>query len=163
MKIENGRQVLTNGDTISGKQGTVIAQIDGRNEPIAHFKTIKAKMDVQKSSIPVLGKSGNINKKSGWSGKGESTLYEGSNTFKKMASKYGSESKDTYFDMVMTNDDPTSSVGRQVILLRDCNFDSIDLAALDITSDDPLEVEMEFTFDGFEYLEHFTDSPITVD
>ena len=58
--------------------------------------------------------------------------------------------------MQITNEDLTASdVGRQSIILYDCNFDSVILAAFDADSDDSLTEDMDFTAERFEMPEKF--------
>ncbi|MEM5780335.1 MAG: phage tail tube protein, partial [Bacillota bacterium] len=63
---------------------------------------------------------------------------------------------DAYFDLVVENDDPSSAAGKQVILLSGVNLDSTVLTKLDGDSDDPLEEDVDFTFEDFEILTGFT-------
>ena len=51
--------------------------------------------------------------------------------------------------MEITNEDKTSDVGRQTIILYGCNFDSVTLAKLDADSDDVLSEQMDFTAESF--------------
>lgn len=62
---------------------------------------------------------------------------------------------DVYFDIQITNEDPTSSAGRQTITFLDCNIDGGTLAKFDITSDDPLEEDVNGTFEDFKMPEKF--------
>ena len=60
--------------------------------------------------------------------------------------------------MQITNADPTATdVGRQTIILYDCNFDNVTLAAFDADSDDTLTESIDFTAERFELPESFTD------
>ena len=60
-----------------------------------------------------------------------------------------------YFDIQLTNEDPTSSVGRQTVILKDCNFDSVLLAKADADAE-YLDESMDFTFEDFEIPEKFS-------
>ncbi len=62
--------------------------------------------------------------------------------------------EDIYFDMQITNEDPTSSVGRQTVILKDCNIDRGILAKFDANAE-YLDEEIEFTFEDFEIPEKF--------
>ncbi|GAE89530.1 hypothetical protein JCM21531_3067 [Acetivibrio straminisolvens JCM 21531] len=57
--------------------------------------------------------------------------------------------------MVVENDDPASAAGKQSILLIGVNLDSSILTKLDGDSDDPLDEDVEFTFEDFEILTPF--------
>lgn len=61
---------------------------------------------------------------------------------------------DTYFDIQVTNEDPTSSIGAQTVLLKDCNLDSVVLASFDVDAD-VLEEDVDFTFSDADLLEKF--------
>ncbi len=54
--------------------------------------------------------------------------------------------KDFYFDLQVSNEDPISSVGKQTVVAKNCNLDSVAWFKFDSTSDDALEEEMPFTF-----------------
>ena len=64
--------------------------------------------------------------------------------------------RDAYFDLVIENDDPDSSAGRQIIRLEGVNLDATVLAKLDGDSDDPLEEETDFTFEDWDILTPFS-------
>ena len=56
----------------------------------------------------------------------------------------------------MVNEDPTSTVGRQTVLLIDCNIDKVVLAKFDADAD-YLEEDLDFTFEDFKLVEKFTE------
>ena len=57
--------------------------------------------------------------------------------------------------MQITNEDPTTEIGRQTIILYDCNFDNVTLAAFDADSDDVLTESIDFTAERFEMPEKY--------
>ncbi|MBC8581694.1 phage tail tube protein, partial [Zhenhengia yiwuensis] len=57
-------------------------------------------------------------------------------------------------DIQVTNEDPTSSIGAQTVLLKDCNLDSVVLASFDVDAD-VLEEDLDFTFSDADLLEKF--------
>ena len=54
----------------------------------------------------------------------------------------------------MVNDDESSSFGRQTVVLKNCNLNSVVLAKLDVNAEN-LDETVEFTFDGAELLDRF--------
>lgn len=54
----------------------------------------------------------------------------------------------------MTNEDPTSSLGRQTVMLKNCNINGGILTKMDADAE-YLDEEFEFTFDDFEIPEKF--------
>jgi len=59
------------------------------------------------------------------------------------------------FDIQVTNEDPTSSVGRQTIIHKDCNLDSGILAKFDADAE-YLDEEISGTFEDWEMPEEFS-------
>lgn len=71
-----------------------------------------------------------------------------------MLKKYKDTGEDVYFDIQISNEDPTSAVGRQTIILRDCNVDGGILAKFDANGE-YLDEDMDFTFEDWEMPETF--------
>ena len=63
--------------------------------------------------------------------------------------------QDVYFDIQVENEDPTSDAKRQTVILKGCNIDGGILAKFDASSDDPLDEDVDFTFEDFEMPEEF--------
>jgi hypothetical protein len=142
-------------DTISGKEGRAYAKINGNNEELFFAKSVEANVDKNKSEVKSIGKRMTGHKVTGLNGTGSMTLYYLTPLFRSMIADYKKTGVDLYFDMVIENEDPQSSAGKQSILLMGCNIDSTVLAKLDGDSDDPLEEDTDFTFEDFDILTPF--------
>ena len=59
-----------------------------------------------------------------------------------------------YFDIQISNEDPTSAVGRQTVILKGCNMDGGVLAKFDADAE-YLDEEMDFTFEDWEIPQKF--------
>nr|DAH18291.1 MAG TPA: tail tube protein [Caudoviricetes sp.] len=143
-------------DTISGKEGRAYAKINGNNEDLFMAKNIESTVEKAKSEIKAIGKRMTGHKTTGGNGTGSMTLYYLTPLFRDMIKQWKETGVDVYFDMVVENDDPESSAGKQSILLIGCNLDSTVLAKLDGDSDDPLDEDVDFTFEDFDILTPFT-------
>ena len=143
-------------DPISGKEGVAYAKINGNNEELFFAKTIEASVEKAKSEIKAIGRRMTGHKTTGMSGSGSMTLYYLTPLFRQMLKQYKDTGVDIYFDLVVENNDPSSSAGKQTVLLMDCNLDSVLLTKLDGDSDDPLEEDADFTFEDFDILQEFT-------
>ena len=143
-------------DPISGKEGVAYAKINGNNEELFFAKTIEASVDKSKSEIKAIGRRMTGHKTTGMSGSGKMTLYYLTPLFRQMLKQYKDTGVDIYFDLVVENNDPSSSAGKQTTLLMDCNLDSVVLTKLDGDSDDPLEEDADFTFEDYDILQEFT-------
>lgn len=143
-------------DAISGKEGRAYAKIDGNNEELFFAKTIESTVEKSKSEVKAIGKRMTGHKTTGGNGTGSMTLYYMTPLFRQMIKQWKETGQDIYFDMVIENDDQESSAGKQSVLLIDCNLDSVVLGKLDGDSDDPLDEDVDFTFEDFDILTPFT-------
>lgn len=154
--MANATTYLDAGDTISGSMGTVYyTDKDGNRNTGMQFISVEAKIEKNKKEVPILGKSGKGNKAAGWKGSGSATLHYISSDFREMMLEYVKTGKDCYFDIQVSNEDPTSAAGRQTTFLKHCNLDSIIIAKVDADTD-TLTEDMDFTFDDVEMPETFT-------
>lgn len=147
---------MDQGGFVSGSQGECYITIDGRRYNFMSLKKFDAKVEKQKKKFAVLGKTGKVNKTTGWEGTGNIGYYLNTSIFAKMALQLKNTGKDVYFEIQVTNEDLGSDVGKQTVILKNCNADSIDLAKLDPESE-ALEGETSITFDDFELPDEFTD------
>ena len=84
-----------------------------------------------KTKVPILGKTGKGNKASGWEGTGKATFHYNTSVFRQMMLQYKDTGEDIYFEIQISNEDKSSAVGRQTIILIDCNIDGGILAKFD--------------------------------
>ena len=145
---------LKAGDTINGQEGIAQATINGQIHDLFFMKSIEATAEKNKSEVKTIGNRATQHKTCGWSGSGSMTIYYVTSLFRKMMIEYIKTGKDTYFDLLVTNNDKTSTVGTQTTVLYNCNLDSTVLAKLDVDSD-ALEEDVDFTFDDADLLDEF--------
>ena len=147
--------VMSAKDTISASLAECFATINGRRYNILQLINLEATMEKTKTEVPIMGKTGKGNKSTGWKGTGSATLHYNTSIFRELAYEYKKTGQDVYFDIQLANEDPTSSVGRQTVILKDCNFDSVLLAKADADAD-YLDESMDFTFEDFEIPQKFS-------
>ena len=85
-------------------------------------------------------------------------MHYNTSLFRELLLKYQNTGEDIYFDMQLVNEDPTSTVGRQTVILKGCNIDGGTLASIDADAE-YLEDEFDFTFESFEIPEKFKNLP----
>ena len=146
--------ILRAKDTINGTQGTCFAVIDNKRTELMQVKNITATVEKKKTEITILGVTGKQHKAGGWKGTGKMTVYYVSSIFRSMMLHYIKKGIDTYFEIMVTNEDPTSSTGSQTVLLKGVNLDSIIFTKLDVEKE-ALEEDMEFTFNDVDLLDKF--------
>ncbi|CAI6081980.1 phage tail tube protein [Paenibacillus sp. JJ-100] len=133
-------------DTISGQEGRAYATINGQTEEMFYVKTLEATVEKQKAEVKTLGRRGVQHKATGWSGSGSMTIFYTTSRFRELMLEYMQNGVDTYFDIEVTNEDPSSTIGKQTVTLKGVNLDSVIMASLD-TEAEALEEEVSFTFE----------------
>lgn len=147
-------QIMNAKDSVFAALAECFVTIEDRRYNFMQAINLEATMEKNKSEVPILGKTGKGNKASGWSGTGSATFHYNTSIFRELLKRYKDTGEDIYFDIQVTNEDPTSSVGRQTVILKDCNLDGGILAKFDADGE-YLDEEIDFTFEDFEIPESF--------
>lgn len=142
-------------DAITGSMAEVFCTIEGTRYNLLHVISGSANCEKNKVQVPILGRTGRGNKSVGWSGSGSMTCHANNSIMAELALKYAKTGVDTYFELQVTINDPTSATGQQSVVLVDCNFDSVDLFSFDADAD-YATTDLSFTFEDFEVPESFT-------
>lgn len=148
------QNVMLAKDAVSAKLAECFATIEGNRYLLMQAKKFEAKFDKEKQKVSILGKTGQGNKTTSWSGTGSMTIYQNTPIFNDLMLKFKNTGEDIYFDIQVTNEDPTSAAGRQTMIFKGCNIDGGTLAAFDADGDF-LEQEVNFTYEDFEMPERF--------
>lgn len=141
-------------DTVSAKLAECFVTIGKNRYNFMQAINLEAKFEKTKTEVPILGKTGVGNKATGWKGTGSATFHYNTSIFREMMKNYKKTGEDVYFDIQITNDDPTSAAGRQTIVLLDCNIDGGILAKFDADGE-YLDEDIDFTFEDFKMPEKF--------
>lgn len=141
-------------DTVSASLAECFVTIDGNRYNFMQAINLEAKFEKTKTEVPILGKTGKGNKATGWKGTGSCTFHYNTSIFRELFMRFKETGEDIYFDIQVTNEDPTSRVGRQTIILKDCNLDGGILVKFDADAE-YLDEDMDFTFEDVEMPEKF--------
>lgn len=141
-------------DAVSASLAECFVTIDGNRYNFMQAINLEASIEKTKSEIPILGKTGKGNKTTGWKGSGSATFHYNTSIFRQLLYRYKETGEDIYFDIQITNEDPTSAVGRQTVILKDCNVDGGILAKFDADAE-YLDEDLDFTFEDWEMPEQF--------
>lgn len=141
-------------DTVSAALAECFVTIGTHRYNFMQAINLEAKFEKTKTEVPILGRTGKGNKAAGWKGTGSATFHYNTSIFRQMMLDYKDSGQDTYFEIQITNEDPTSAVGRQTIILMDCNINGGILAKFDADAD-YLDEDMDFTFEDFSMPESF--------
>ena len=148
-------------DAISAKLAQCFVTIPTEQNPngdrynLMQMIDFEAKFEKTKTEVPILGKTGGGNKSTGWKGTFSATLHYNTSIFRELMKKFKDTGEDVYFEIQVTNEDPTSAAGRQTVVFVDCNIDGGILAKFDADGE-YLDESVEGTFEDFNMPETFT-------
>lgn len=141
-------------DALQASMAECFVTLDGNRYNFMQALNVEAKVEKVKTEIPILGRAMKGNKAVGMKGTGNAKFHFNTSIFRKVIQHYKETGEDLYFDMQITNEDPTSDAGRQTVILIDCNIDSLVLAKFDADGE-YLEEEFDFTFEDWSMPEEF--------
>ena len=146
--------IMKGRDALSAKLAECFVTIDGRRYNFMQMINFEASLEKVKSEVPILGKTGKGHKGNGWSGTFTATAHYNQSIMRQMLIKYKDTGEDTYFEIQVTNEDPTSAAGRQTIVFFDCSTDGGILAKFDADGE-YLDESIDGTFEDFKMPESF--------
>ena len=115
------RSVMHAKDTVSASLAECYVTIEDKRYNLMQAINLEANFEKNKTEVPILGKTGKGNKATSWTGTGSATFHYNTSVFRMLMYRYKETGQDVYFDIQVTNEDPTSSVGRQTVILKVCN------------------------------------------
>lgn len=142
-------------DTLSAKEGEAFITINGKNRTLFEVSSLKAQIDLTVQARRMLGHRMTQHKVVGAEGTGSMTMYFMNSDMLKLANTYMNTGKFGDIKILVTNEDPQSTIGRQEVVLHNVLFKTIPVTTLDDQSDDPITIDTDFTFDSIETLKTF--------
>ena len=150
-------QTMSARNAVSAKMAECYVTIDGQRYNFMSAINLEVTFEKNKTEVPILGRMNKGHKSTSSTITGSAEFHLNTSIWRELAYKFQERGEDIYFDMQITNEDITASdIGRQTIILYDCNWDSMTLAAFDADSDDVLTESIDFTAERFEMPEKYT-------
>lgn len=143
-------------DALNGKSGSCFMTINGENHQLFNLKKIQIDASFQEEDFKVVGTTLVQKKTTGVELTGTATLYYGTPYFLQLLQEYLKTGKLPYFTLQITNDDPSTSVGSQTVVLYNVKLNKLPIAKLDSDSSF-LDMEVGFSFTAVEVLDWFHD------
>lgn len=144
-------------DTVNGAEGKIFVTRDGKNIEIAGMKNIKTVAGLQSQDMRVIGTRRIQDKPNGSKQTGSGNIYYGTDLFTSMVLQYINTGVMPEFDIQITNHDPTTSVGSQVMAYYGCHLTGdIPLSILD-SEESMLNYDFNFAWTKAEQLQRFND------
>ena len=147
--------IMSAKDAVYGSAAACYVTINGTRYNFAHCIKLEAKAEKTKTEVPILGSMSKGNKATGIKYTGSMTMHYNTSIMRELMERYALEGIDTYFDIQVTTEDKSTTIGRQTTTLKDCNFDSLIIAKFDADAGDYLDEDVDFTFESWTLDEKF--------
>lgn len=142
---------------MNGAEGSIVITVNGQNKVIAGMRNIQAVADIQAEEMRTIGTRKIQSKPNGANLTGTGNIYYGSNIFTDIVLEYIKTGKMTPFNIQITNTDPSTSLGSQVMAYYNCTLTGeIPLSVLD-SEEAMLNYDFEFAYTDVERLQAFND------
>ena len=131
-------------DTVNGAEGKVVVTIDSKIIEVACMRNITTNAEIQSNDMRVIGTRTIQNKNNGAKLTGTGNIYYGSNIWTDMVLQYIQTGVMPEFDLQITNNDPTTSIGTQSIAYYGCTLTGT--IPLSILNDEEAMLNYDFNF-----------------
>lgn len=145
-------------DAVYGSLAECFITIGDKRYNFMNLTEFESKWEVSITDVSVLGKVGLGHKATGGKGTWSGTAHYNQSVLRKIADQYQKTGVMPYFDIQVSNEDPTSAAGRQTIVHHDCLCDTFTLAKFQ-AGEEILEEDLSGTFESWDMPESFT--PLT--
>lgn len=131
-------------DTVNGAEGSIFVTLNGKNVQVASMKNVRLDAELQSSDMRVIGTRTVQQKANGVKQTGSGNIYYGDDIFRDIMLQYITTGEMAPFDIQITNDDPTTTLGSQTMVAYGCYLTgTIPLAIL---NDEEAMLNFDFTF-----------------
>ena len=141
-------------DAIYGALAECYVTLDGNRYNLMQMVNFDSHFQSNIVDVPILGRITKGHKMTGGSGSWSGTLHYNTSIFRQWILTYKRTGVLTPFEIQVTNEDESASVGRQSIILKGCLLSDVTLAKFD-ANDAVLDEDLSGTFDDFEIPESF--------
>ena len=143
-------------DTVNGAEGSIVITQNGQNIVVANMKNIKPTAGIQSEDMRVIGTRTIQNKNNGVKLTGTGNVYYGTDLFRNMVLQYINTGVMPQFDIQITNNDPTTTIGSEITAYYGCTLTGdIPLSILD-TEESMLNYDFNFAYTRVARLQSFT-------
>lgn len=142
-------------DAIFASKASCYVTLNGERYLAMNLASFTATLTPNVVTVGILGRTTKGHKMAGAEGTFSGTMYYNTSIWRRCMYEYHKTGEFPYFEIQVTNEDPTSSVGLQTIILKDCLLSAAVLASFDVNTD-VLTEDFNGTFDSWEMPQEFT-------
>lgn len=143
-------------DLVTGSEGSAYITVDGQNRYFFELSKIESNIEFTVVAKKLLGHRMKQHKVTSAEGKGSMSMYNVSPAALAIYQQYIKEGKTPAISIQTTNEDPASTIGRRVVVMRNCILAKVPVAYLEDGSEELNTTDTDFTFDDLDDLENYT-------
>lgn len=144
-------------DTVNGAEGKVFVTVNGQQIEVAGMRNITTNAEIQGSDMRVIGTRTIQNKANGAKLTGTGNIYYGTPLWSDMVLQYINTGVMPQFDLQITNIDPTTTIGSQIMAYYGCQLTgTIPLSILN-SEEAMLNYDFNFTYTRVAQLQGFNE------
>lgn len=142
-------------DLVTGSEGSAYITVDGQNRYFFELSKIESNIEFTVVAKKLLGHRMKQHKVTSAEGKGSMSMYNVSPAALAIYQQYIKEGKTPAISIQTTNEDPASTIGRRVVVMRNCILAKVPVAYLEDGSEELNTTDTDFTFDDLDDLESY--------
>lgn len=144
-------------DTVNGAEGSVVITRDDRNYVVAGMRNIRPTGNIQSQDMRVIGTRVIQDKPNGVKQTGTGNIYYGFDLFRDICLNYINNGVMEEFDIQITNSDPSTSLGTQVMAYYGCHLTGeIPLSILN-SEESMMNFDFNFAYTRVQKLQSFNE------
>lgn len=144
-------------DTVNGAEGKVFVTVNGQQIEVAGMRNITTNAEIQGADMRVIGTRTIQNKANGAKLTGTGNIYYGTPLWSDMVLQYINTGVMPQFDLQITNIDPTTTIGTQIMAYYGCQLTgTIPLSILN-SEEAMLNYDFNFTYTRVAQLQGFNE------
>lgn len=148
-------QTMLATDSVYGALAECFITIDGNRYNFMQLTNFESKYEPNIVEVPILGQINKGHKPAGGKGTWSGAMHYNQSIMRRIMMDYQNTGVMKPFEILVTNEDEGSTIGRQTIIHKGCLMDSIVLAKFDADAE-VLDEDVSGTFEKFEMPEQFT-------
>lgn len=142
-------------DAVAGALAECYFTIGGKRYYFMQLISFEAKVEIDITDVPILGRTAKAHKSATTSGTWSGTAHYNQSILRELMLKYQNTGELETFTIQVTVDDPASSAGSQTTVLYDCLLDGGIVAKFDADAE-YLDEDISGTFDSWDMPGKFT-------
>lgn len=150
-----GVNVMPTDEQVLGSLAEAYVTIKGNRYKLFNLISFEGSVSISSKTRGILGRTGKVSYPTGWSGSWKATISYNTPIFRKLIYEFKKTGVFPAFEISVSNENSTGTIGRQTVVYKGCYIESAILSKIDIEADGELNEDISGTFNDFELPEQF--------